>query len=409
LDTFNAWLRDPTLYRVFAIVVLVLVAYAAGLLSRTVLMRAVRTLTRHTSWRWDDEFYEHKVFGWLARMVPALVLQFGVEFVPDLSPLWVQVVRKVATSVIVICVLMALARAVAAMESMYRASPSSHGRSLKGAVQLAQLVLVLVGTMVVVVLLTGKSIGLFLSGVGAMSAVLLLVFKDTILGFVAGIQLTSNDMLRIGDWITMDGAGVDGDVIDITLHTVKVRNFDKTIVTVPTWRLIAESFQNWRGMADAGGRRIKRELWIDAAGVRFLSQDEAAALSRFRLMGDYLVQKAADIERWNEALGDPGKQLVNQRRQTNIGAFRAYAQAYLAAHPDVHDTMTRMVRMRDPNEHGVPLEIYCFTRTVVWADYERIQADIFDHLMAILPEFDLAVYQSPSGADFRGLHLGATH
>jgi miniconductance mechanosensitive channel len=256
---------------------------------------------------------------------------------------------------------------------------------------------------VVIVLLTGKSIGLFLSGVGAMSAVLLLVFKDTILGFVAGIQLTSNDMLRIGDWITMAGAGVDGDVIDITLHTVKVRNFDNTIVTVPTWRLIAESYQNWRGMADSGGRRIKRELRLDAGGVRFLSVEEVADLGRFQLMQAYLEQKREDIARWNEALGAQGKLAVNQRRQTNIGAFRAYAQAYLKAHPDVHERMTSMVRMRDPNEHGVPLEVYCFTRTTAWADYERIQADIFDHLIAILPEFGLAVYQSPSGADLRKL------
>jgi miniconductance mechanosensitive channel len=253
----------------------------------------------------------------------------------------------------------------------------------------------------VVTQLTHQRVGLLLSGIGAMSAVLLLVFKDTILGFVAGIQLSTNDMLRVGDWITMPSAGIDGDVIDITLHTVKVRNFDRTIVTVPTWRLISESFQNWRGMQESGGRRIKRELFIDAAGVRFLEDDELKHLARFHLLQAYLERKRDDIARWNDALGAPAQQPVNRRRQTNIGAFRAYAEAYIGAHPDVHPGMTRMVRMRDPGAQGIPLEVYCFTNTVVWLDYERIQADIFDHLLAILPEFGLRPFQQPSGHDVR--------
>jgi miniconductance mechanosensitive channel len=384
-----------------AVGALFLSAWAVGLLARLFLHRVVRAATRHTSWRWDDALYDHGVFRWMARMLPAIVVYFGIEYALHGDfPALASLVRNVAVCWIIVCVIAALARALSAFESLYSATPAGK-RSIKGVVQLLQLVLWIVAVVLVVTQLTHQRVGLLLSGIGAMSAVLLLVFKDTILGFVAGIQLSTNDMLRVGDWITMPSAGVDGDVIDITLHTVKVRNFDRTIVTVPTWRLISESFQNWRGMQESGGRRIKRELFIDAAGVRFLEDDELKHLARFHLLQAYLERKRDDIARWNDALGAPAQQPVNRRRQTNIGAFRAYAEAYIGAHPDVHPGMTRMVRMRDPGAQGIPLEVYCFTNTVVWLDYERIQADIFDHLLAILPEFGLRPFQQPSGHDVR--------
>jgi len=401
LTVMEDFVASPELKRVAFVAGLFVVAWLVGLLGRVFLHRVVRVATRHTAWRGADPLYEYGAFRWLARMLPAIVVYYGIGmFLSIADDDMGAFIRNLAVCWMIVCVIASLGRALIAFESLYSATPAGK-RSIKGVVQLLQLALWIVALVLVITKLTHQSIGLLLSGIGAMSAVLLLVFKDTILGFVAGIQLSTNDMLRVGDWITMTSAGVDGDVIDITLHTVKVRNFDRTIVTVPTWRLIAESFQNWRGMQDSGGRRIKRELFIDAAGVRFLEDEELERFGRMHLLTAYLERKREDIRRWNEALGDAGKLPVNRRRQTNIGAFRAYADAYLKAHPDVHDKMTRMVRMRDPGALGIPLEIYAFTNTVVWLDYERIQADIFDHLIAILPEFGLRPFQQPSGGDLR--------
>ncbi|MDF3982721.1 mechanosensitive ion channel [Luteibacter sp. PPL201] len=400
LTTAEGFIASPELRRVALVAGLFLLAWLVGLMGRLFLHRVVRVATRHTTWRWDDALYEHGAFRWLARMLPAIVVYYGIDALLEPADTLAVLVRNLAVCWMIVCVIGSLGRALVAFESLYSATPAGK-RSIKGVVQLLQLALWIVAFVLVITKLTHQSIGLLLSGIGAMSAVLLLVFKDTILGFVAGIQLGTNDMLRVGDWITMPTAGVDGDVIDITLHTVKVRNFDRTIVTVPTWKLIAESFQNWRGMSESGGRRIKRELYVDAACVRFLEDDEIERFGRMYLLKDYLARKRDDIRRWNDALGEPGKLPVNRRRQTNIGAFRAYAEAYITAHPDVHDRMTRMVRMRDPGAQGIPLEVYCFTNTVAWLDYERIQADIFDHLIAILPEFGLRPFQQPSGGDVR--------
>ncbi|MEK7899744.1 mechanosensitive ion channel domain-containing protein, partial [Burkholderia contaminans] len=240
-----------------------------------------------------------------------------------------------------------------------------------------------------------------LSGIGAMSAVLMLIFKDTLLGLVAGVQLSSNDMLRIGDWITMPSAGADGTVIDITLNTVKVANFDHTIITVPTWKLITESYQNWRGMTEAGGRRIKRALFVDATSVRFLANDEIERLERLTLLKDYLEDKVDAIEQWNGTLGAAGDCPANRRQLTNLGTFRAYVANYLKGHPRIRRDMTCMARQLPLTAEGIPLELYCFTDTTTWVDYEAIQSDLFDHLIAVLPEFGLRVYQHPSGFDMR--------
>lgn len=228
-----------------------------------------------------------------------------------------------------------------------------------------------------------------------------LIFKDTLLGLVAGVQLSSNDMLRIGDWITMPSAGADGTVIDITLNTVKVANFDHTIITVPTWKLINESYQNWRGMTEAGGRRVKRALFIDATSVRFLDAGEIARLERLTLLKDYLGEKADTLAQWNGALGADGACAANRRQLTNLGTFRAYVASYLARHPRIRRDMTCMARQLPLTAEGIPLELYCFTDTTTWVDYESIQSDLFDHLIAVLPEFGLRVYQHPSGFDMR--------
>jgi miniconductance mechanosensitive channel len=267
-------------------------------------------------------------------------------------------------------------------------------------VQLLQLVIYVLAAVLIISALIERSPLLLLSGLGAMTAVLLLIFKDTLMSLVAGIQLSSHDMLRVGDWIEMPQLNADGDVVDIALHTVKVQNFDRTITSIPTHRLITESFRNWRGMSESGGRRIKRSLSIDQGSVRFLDNEERNHFRRFALIDDYLEQKRAELEEWNAALLAEGKDPVNTRRVTNLGTFRAYAQAYIEHNPRIHAEMTRMVRQLPSGATGIPLEIYCFTATTAWAEYEGIQGDLFDHFLAVLPEFGLRLYQQPSGADF---------
>lgn len=401
MDLMHELWRQPWMAMVSGLAVLLLVAWLAGVLTRVVLLRVMRGIAEHTAWTWDDALFQHGVFRWLARLVPMVVIQFGLALVPDLPERPARTAGDLAQAFMVFFVVMAISRALTALESLYQQTPGGSQRPIKGLLQLSKLLLFIVAALLVIGIVTNKQVGLLLSGLGAMSAVLILIFKDTILGFVAGVQLSSNDMLRVGDWITVPGAGADGDVVDITLYTVKVRNFDQTIVTVPTWRLMSESYQNWRGMTESGGRRIKRTLNLDASSVHFLGADELVRLARFRLLGEYLKAKQGELANWNRQLGEAAEQPFNRRRLTNLGTFRAYVRAYLQQHPQIHRKMTLMVRQLASSPQGVPLELYCFTTTTVWEEYENIQADIFDHLIALLPEFGLALYQHPSGHDLR--------
>lgn len=393
----------PWMRTVLGVLALLALAWLAGLLVRRLLLRAVRGITRRTAWRWDDALFRRRTFLWLARMVPALVIQFGIVLVPNVPAAVEAVVTRSMTALLVLLVAMTISAALSAIEDLYRETPRGQQRSIKGMLQLIKIGLFIVAALVVVAVISGRQVGLLLSGVGAMSAVLMLIFKDTILGFVAGVQLSSNDMLRVGDWIEMPQLNADGDVIDIALHTVKVRNWDKTITSIPSWRLISDSYKNWRGMQETGGRRIKRALFIDAASVHFLDDGEVRRLSRLRLLADYLPSKERDVTQWNQALGDAAGLPANRRRLTNLGTFRAYVQAYLDGHPQIHHGLSCMVRQLASGSQGIPLELYCFTATVKWAEYEGIQADVFDHLFALLPEFGLALYQQPSGQDVRAL------
>jgi miniconductance mechanosensitive channel len=237
-----------------------------------------------------------------------------------------------------------------------------------------------------------------------MTAVLLLVFKDTLLSLVASVQLSAQDLVRVGDWIEMPQFGADGDVVDVALHTVKIQNWDKTITTIPTHRLISDSFKNWRGMSASGGRRIKRPLYLDAASVHFLTAEEVDRCKRFLLLEEYLAGKETELTEYNRELAGvtalEREAAVNMRRLTNIGTFRAYAYRYLRQHPKIRQNMTLMVRHLSPGPQGIPIEVYCFTATTAWTEYEDIQADIFDHLMAIVPEFGLRLFQQPAGTEF---------
>lgn len=388
------------------IFMLLFLVWLSDLLARRVLLRIVRSAVQHTHWHWDDIIFEGGAFKRLARVIPTLVLQFGIALVPDVTPKVELVIANLALGATLLYVVLAATAALTALQNMPISQFDTHA-PIKGYLQLLKILLYVVGSIVIVAVIINRSPTLMLSGLGALSAVLGLIFKDTLLGFVASVQISSNDMLRIGDWIEMPSAGADGEVIDISLHTVKVRNWDSTIITIPTWRLISESFKNWRGMFDSGGRRIKRALYINASSVHFLSEAEDEALHRFRLLDAYLQKKGDEVLAWNARLGDAGEVLVNQRRLTNLGTFRAYVQAYLDANPLIHHDRTCMVRQLATEGDGIPLELYCFTTDTAWVAYEGIQSDIFDHLFAILPEFGLGLYQRPGGADFRNVSLQA--
>lgn len=273
---------------------------------------------------------------------------------------------------------------------------------LKGIFQGIKLVSAIIIGILVISLLIGQSPAILISGLGAMAAVLMLVFKDPILGLVAGIQLSANDMLKLGDWLEMPKYGADGAVIDIGLTTVKVRNWDNTITTIPTWSLVSDSFKNWSGMSASGGRRIKRSLNIDTTSIHFLDEREQQRLIQARLLKPYMNSRHQEISEWNQQ-NAADHSVLNLRKMTNIGTFRAYLQEYLRNHPRLRKDMTMMVRQLAPDANGLPIEIYCFTSTVVWAEYESIQADIFDHIFAVVDEFGLRIHQSPTGNDIRSL------
>jgi len=340
---------------------------------------------------------------WFATVAPLLVVSNGIVLVPGLPEWVVTVIANVTQAVIVLSIAMGIVKALTYANELYERRPQAKNRPIKGYLQVVKILVLCGAAIILISVLINESPLLLLSGLGAITAVLLLVFKDTILSLVASVQLTTNDMLRVGDWIEMPGMNADGDVIDISLHTVKVQNFDKTITTIPTHRLVSDSFRNWRGMSEAGGRRIKRSLLIDQNSVRFLSDEEVIDLKKFNLLKDYLANARAEITKWNENELAKDDAPVNARRLTNIGTLRAYIMAYLKWHPRVSDHFTMLVRQLPPGAQGLPIELYCFTDTTDWNTYEGIQSDIFDHLTAIVPEFQLQLFQEPSGSDYAKL------
>ncbi|MXO48225.1 mechanosensitive ion channel [Erythrobacter vulgaris] len=390
------WLQS-----LIALAGLVLLALLANWLIKRVLLRLARPYLDTRSDTAD------RAAAWLATLIPLLIVSRGIQLVPHIPEEVVTITVNVVRASIIFSVAMAMNWALNYANELYARRPEARSRPIKGYVQVLKIVIFCGAAILMIAVLIEQSPLLLLSGLGAMAAVLLLVFKDTILSLVASVQLTSNDMLRVGDWIEMPSMEADGDVIDIALHTVKVQNFDKTITTIPTHRLIADSYRNWRGMSESGGRRIKRSLVIDQNSVRFLGDGEAAGLRRFRLLGDYLARKQEEIAEWNRHELSSDCDEINARRITNIGTLRAYIIAYLKSHPRIADEgFTLIVRQLPPGPQGLPIEIYCFTDTVAWSEYEGIQADVFDHLIAILPEFGLRIFQQPSGLDFARLGEG---
>ncbi len=388
------------------ITILILLAIAANWVAKRIILRFVVAVIRRSATKWDDTFLQNGVFSRLSHIAPALVVDaFGAEVLGDTGVFGgaegsLQAVNAAVNIYLIAIGVAVISALLNAVTDISRTAAVGQKLPVKGFAQAAKLTAFIVGGIFILSNLLGKSPLYLFSGLGALTAVLLLVFRDALLGFTAGIMLSANNMVRIGDWIEMPKAGADGDVIDVTLTTVKVQNWDKTISAIPAYSLISESFKNWRGMQESGGRRIKRALRIDMHSTRFADEALIAHWRKIAILRPYLEGKLAELAAANlEAADADLSVLANGRRLTNLGTFRAYCVAYLRRHPKIHQEMTFLVRQLDPDEHGLPLEIYVFTNDIAWANYEAIQADIFDHLLAVLPEFGLRTYQRPSGRD----------
>jgi len=401
------WLSEHQLIaQVLAGSLLILLAYIADKIARRLLLTTVSRIVRGTDATWDDILERHRFFERLAHLAPAVAIYFAIELVPGLPDAFTRVTQHAALAAMVIIGALAGGSLLSAANAIYAGSPLADGRPIKGYVQVAKMGLYLVATIIAIATLIGESPLILLSGIGALTAVLLIVFRDTILSFVASLQISNYDMMRIGDWIEMPQYGADGDVVDIGLHTIKVQNWDKTIVAIPTHKFLSDSFKNWRGMRESGGRRIKRALHIDMSSIRFLGDEELDRFEDFVLLREYVREKRRELQEYNAAVAGDTELVPNARRLTNIGTFRAYVARYLQQHPSIHQRMTLMVRQLSPTPEGLPLEIYVFSNDVNWVNYEGIQSDIFDHIIAIVPEFGLRVFQVPSGGDFKAA-LGA--
>ena len=400
LDYLNA--VDPWLISAGGIAVIIVLAVIADIIVRRLLRWLSRIAIQETESNWDDALVERKVFRWLAQIVPGAIVFFGIDLVPGISDTVAGIVAKnVTAAYIVLMVMLAVTAFLRAVNQIYEGYEVSRDRPIKGFIQLGQVVIYIFGTILVISTLIDKSPIILLSGVGAMTAVLLLVFKDTLLSLVASIQLTGQDMINVGDWLEMPQFGVDGDVIDIALYTVTVQNFDKTISRIPTHALISSSFKNWRGMTESGGRRIKRAINIDLSSIRFLSAEEVEQFKNFDLLHDYICEKQQELIKSNVGVEKNTLGRVNHRNLTNIGTFRAYVINFLRQHPRIHNDMTLIVRQLTPGPEGLPIQIYAFSNNIDWSVYEDLQSDIFDHLLAIVSEFGLRVFQKPSGSDFQ--------
>jgi miniconductance mechanosensitive channel len=383
------------------------VALLLHLVGRRYLLLLLGHVVHRSRIDWDRILFEQKVLHRVSLIVPLLVLQIGLGWVPGLAPEVMGFLERLITACMILVGARALAALFSALHEIYLDLPSSELRPIKSYVQLMQVFVYIVAAIFIIARLADQSPWFFVSGLGAMMAILLLIFRDTLLSLVASVQLTNNDLIRVGDWIEMPQFNADGDVIDIALNNVRVQNWDRTITVIPTHKFLEHSFKNWRGMSESGGRRIKRAIHIDTSTIRFLTEDEIDRFSRFVLLRDYVEDKVRELEIYNAAYGDDPEMIVNARRLTNAGTFRAYVVNYLRSHSGINQGMIQLVRQLQPTPEGLPLEIYVFTSDINWIPYEGIQSDIFDHILSIASEFGLRVYQRPSGSDFEPRRLEA--
>ena len=381
-------------------VAIVLLSLFINLVAKKIILAIISRVIRKTKTKWDDILLDSGLFSRLIQVIPVLAVYFSFPLIFDRADSVEDFIQRLILAYLMAVVILALNTFITAVNTIYSGYEISKNRPIKGYLQILRVFIVIIGLVLIISTLLNKSALGLVAGIGAMSAVLMLIFKDSILGLVAAVQLSGNDMIRIGDWVSVPDHGADGDVIDIKLQTVSIQNFDKTIVNVPIYSLVSSSFKNWRGMSESGGRRIKRHINIDMNSIRFCDNGLLERLSEIEILKDYISERQKEIENYNMTSQINTDILVNGRRMTNIGVFRAYIAAYLRNNPAISREMTFLVRQLQPTDKGLPLELYVFSSDKTWANYENIQADIFDHLLAAVSFFDLAVYQTPSSLDF---------
>ncbi len=384
------------------IVILLILCFLLNLIMRKVVLRILTKIIRSNKMVWDDVLLEHRVIHRGFHIIPGIIVYMAAPLFDKAQG----IIQRLATTYVLIVSVFVLNAVLDSVDDIYRMKPISKVRPIKGLLQVIKIIAYIILAIIGIANLMGESPVILLSSIGALAALFSFVFKDSILGFIAGIQLTSNDMLRIGDVIEMSKYGADGEVIDITLNTVKVQNFDKSIITIPAYALISDSFKNWRGMVEFGGRRIKRAIYIDVNSISFCTPEMLERFKRFNYLKDYIMGKEKELTEYNSRIKLEEEPLINGRYLTNIGTFRAYIQSYLMNHPDINKDLIQMVRQLPPGENGLPLEIYAFTTNPIWVSYEGTQADIFDHILSIAGEFGLRIFQNPSGHDLKQINSG---
>ncbi len=387
-------------WSVLMLVCTVIVSLIIWWVTKEILLGFVHSFAKRTKTNFDDLLVENKFFDALAHVLPLLFLDYFFSIVFFSAPKAFDFADRINEVLIAFAVLVSLRRLMNTFGAILKSRPSLESKPINAYIQTIKIIITIVMIVIMLSLITGQSPTFFLTSLGAMTAILLLVFKDTILGLVGSIQLAANDMVRIGDWVSMEKFGADGDVIEINLTTVKVQNWDRTITTIPTYNFISDSFKNWRGMSESGGRRIKRSVFIKMDSVKFASDRLIEKLSKIKALHEFIEEREGEIQAYNKK-HELAETQINARRQTNIGLFRRYLIYYLNNHERIHQGMTIMVRQLSPTENGVPIEVYCFTNTIAWLEYEEIASDIFDHIFAVVKDFDLEIHESPSGMDFQ--------
>ena len=386
-----------------AVVFILLLAIIGFFITKKLLLKIIQIIASKTKSHWDDILIEKKVFRKLAYIAPALIINYLTPYFLGNYELLTNLVETATGIYMVIVVLRVFISLADSFHTIYETYEISKTKPIKGYIQVVKIIGYILSIMVVITILLGKNSLGWMTGFAVFSSVLMLVFKDPILGFVGGIQLSANNMVKIGDWISMPKYGADGTVIDISLTTVKVQNWDKTITTVPTYTMVTDYFQNWRGMEESGGRRIKRSINIDMNSIKFCTPEMLERFKKYQHVSEYVTETEKNMSEYNDKYKVDSSVIVNGRRQTNIGIFRAYLKGYLRRNPKVNGEMTFLVRQLQPTTSGLPMEVYVFSKIQAWAEYEDIQADIFDHILSVIPEFDLKVFQTPSGSDFGNL------
>ncbi|OFY19969.1 MAG: mechanosensitive ion channel protein MscS [Bacteroidetes bacterium GWF2_33_38] len=385
------------------VLIVAIIGIIANFIAKKIIVSIIGRIIKRSKNTWDDVLLEKKVFNRLSHFAPAILIYYFVNIVLIDYPNWIGFIKSATYIYVIIVSMMVICSFLDSLNDIYNSLPASQNkrRSIKGYIQGVKIILYIFGAILIFSIIFGKSPLYFLTGMGAIAAILMLVFKDTILGLVGGIQLATNDMVRLGDWISMPSKDADGTVVDISLHTVKVQNWNKSITTIPTYVLVSESFSNWRGMEESGGRRIMRSLNIDMKSIKLLNDELFEKLTKIHLINSYLITKRDEVLKYNKEHNIDESIAVNGKRLTNLGTFRKYIEEYLKTNPNIHKEMTLLVRQLQPTETGLPIQIYCFSKIQEWGAFETIQSDIFDHILAIISDFELHVFQNPSGEDFR--------